>query len=119
MGSLDCFRNVLKMNMACPRQIQGISPAWIAEPRAVRRIPPVLGVSLRTKNAARGKMLECAECSGFELRNFRQIPSQAASIGFPTWNSPKVEFNSRWPGAWHSNSQKIVPCVKMFKLSQT
>ena len=63
MGSLDCFRNVLQMEMAWPRQTEGLDLAWSTGSREVRRTPPVLGVSLRTKNAARCKMLECAQCT--------------------------------------------------------
>jgi len=89
MCSLDCFGCVLKMDMACPRQVQGLAPTWIAKSREVRRTPPVLGVSLRTKNAARCKMLKCAQCPCFELRNFHQVPSPAGTIGFPPWPRKK------------------------------
>ena len=115
MCSLDCFGSVMKMDMACPRQIQVLAPAWIAKPRKVRRTPLVLGVSLRTKNAARGKMLKCARCLCFKLRNFHQMPSPAANIGFPTWNSLKLDSTSRWLDAWHSDSHKNVPYTKMLQ----
>ena len=52
MGSLDCFRNVLQMEMAWPRQTKGLDPAWSTRSRKVRRTPPVLGVSLRTKKCS-------------------------------------------------------------------
>jgi hypothetical protein len=118
MCSLDCFGSVLKMDMACPRQIQGLAPAWIAKSHEVYRMPLVLGVSLRTKNVARGKMLKCAKCLCFELRNFHQAPGPAVATGCPPWTSPKVDFTSRWLGAWHPDSQKSVHCMKIFKLSQ-
>ena len=118
MGSLDCFRNVLQMEMAWPRQKEGLAPASSTGSREVRRTPPVLGVSLRTKNTARGKMLKCAKCLCFKLRNFHKMSSPAANIGFSTWNSLKLNSTSRWLGASHSDSQKNVPCAKILQWSQ-
>ena len=37
MGSLDCFRNVLQMEMAWPRQAEGLAPALSTQFRKVRR----------------------------------------------------------------------------------
>ena len=49
MGSFDCFRNVLQMEMAWPHQTEGLDPAWSIRSRKVRRTPPILEVSLHTK----------------------------------------------------------------------
>ena len=108
MCSLDCFGCVLKMDMACPRQVQGLAPTWIAKSREVRRTPPVLGVSLRTKKC--GAMQNVGMCP-MPMFLAAKFPPGAQ----PSWRnrlsalaSPKADSTSRWPGAWHSDSQKSV-----------